>query len=96
MIIKSFKACALSICSEAAEDNLIYYIKPGEACEKAAEYLHMARLGGQIEELTIEEDVEEANANEVLIDSDIEYAAVSTSEGEDTISYDEDSSEADL
>ncbi|KAK9736178.1 hypothetical protein QE152_g12733 [Popillia japonica] len=47
-------------------------------------------------ELSIKEDIEEADTNEVLIDNDIEYATVSTSEGEETISYDEDSSEEDL
>lgn len=96
MIIKSFKACALSICLEGAEDHLIHCIKPGEACEKAAELLHMARLQGQIEELTIAEDIEETDANEILIDSDIEDETVSTSESEEIISYDEDSSEEDL
>ncbi|KAK9722429.1 hypothetical protein QE152_g19673 [Popillia japonica] len=57
LIIKSFKACALNICLEGAEDDLIHCIKPGEAHEKAAKLLHMKRLQGQTEDLTIEEDI---------------------------------------
>ncbi|GJQ82194.1 hypothetical protein Trydic_g6022 [Trypoxylus dichotomus] len=78
------------MCPEEVEDGLINFIKPEEACGKAAKILHMARLQRQIKELTFEEDIEEEEANEVLVDSDIEDSTASARENEETISCDED------
>lgn len=67
LIVKSFKACALGICPEGNEDNVITCIKQGAACEAAAKLLQQARNESLVLDLEIEQDPDEAENNEIII-----------------------------
>jgi hypothetical protein len=68
LLIKSFKSCALTIATDGSEDDEIHCLKNGQPCYPAMKQLRMACITKGIVDLTIEEDEEEEEANEVLID----------------------------